>query len=235
MRVKAAATQVGLWGCLALGVTLFTVLFSILGVITTSVVTGVVLGAARRWKWQAIPVSLFFPLAGLTLAQAAKADLTVGQRLSMAGLCWGAFWGIYFLTLLLTCAEKRDAAVADREASRAAAPQGRGESVPAEAGSRLGYPDPATATEAAEPAGQLSLGDLQGTWLCETCAEDAPGPKRKMEIVGGRFAFNVVSANGGSRLVARGNIRLKGRASARMLVVSAPRSPEPNTESHLAT
>jgi hypothetical protein len=204
--VRAAATQVGLWILLVFVAALLTMLFSVLGTLSISAIVGMAMGASRRWKWQLIPVSLIFPMIGLTLAQAAKADLTIQQRLSMAALCFGIFWTTYLLTLVLLLLEKNNAKsrvdpVANRDPRTAVNSTGL-------VGSR------------SVPTPPLQLDDLQGTWLCEANCRNGELKKRTINISDNRFVLKAVNSAGCSELIAEGEIQLNGSERARVIQVS---------------
>jgi hypothetical protein len=205
--LRPAARQLGLWGSLLLVVALLTLLFNILGIITAAVATGVVLGASRRWKWQAIPASAVFALAGLALMQVAKADLKLAQRLWMAGLSVGAFWGMYLLTLFFMCLEKAPAAGTGALPVGSAAPL-----------------EPRATDETSPP---LGLRDFQGRWLCETAGRDGPASRRIMEIAEHRFTLRIQAPNGCARLVAEGEMILENAAAVTLRVGVVPARQEP--------
>ncbi len=204
--LRTAAKQLALWGLLLVIVALLTALFSILGTITAAVVTGVIMGAARRWNWRAMPVSGVFALAGLTMAQAARADLNPHQRLWMAGVSFAAFWGIYLLALGLMRLETNHPAAAEAHARVASARPWR-----------CGVPPESPAT--AETAHPLSLRDFQGRWLCETTGPDGQANKRIMEIADHKFALRIRDASGHVHLGAEGQLKLETTVAATILSI----------------
>ena len=227
--VKMLARQVALWSSLVLVVVLSSLLFSLLGTLCTAVAGGLIMGASRRWKWQAIPVSAVFPLAGLTLAQAAKADLDARQRFVAAAVSFGAFWGTYVLTLILLLMEKKEepSALGATKLDRAASAndgvlpeQERNGRLPSSAGRAL------ETSVSNEP---ISLRDLQGTWLCETNGAAGQAVKRRLEIAEDTFALNITTSDGGTRLAAQGAVKLEGVDGATKLVLAAKPAREPNS------
>ena len=204
--LRTAAKQVAWWGLLLAVVALLTALFSILGTITAAVLTGVIMGAARRWNWKAMPVSGIFALAGLTMAQAARADLNPHQRLWMAGISFGAFWGIYLLALGLMRLETSHPAAAEAHARVASAcPR------------RCGGPPESPAT--AETPHPLSLRDFQGHWLCETTGPDGQANERIMDVTGHTFALRIRDASGRVRLGGEGQLKLESTTAATTLSI----------------
>lgn len=203
--LRTAAKQLAMWGLLMVVVALLTALFSILGTITAAVVTGVIMGAARRWKWQTIPASAVFALAGLTMAQAARADLNLQQRLWMAGVSFAAFWGIYLLALGLVRLETNHSAGVEAHAFAASAVW-RGGGVPLE-------------SQAAATAHPLSLRDFQGRWLCEAPGPDGQANKRIMEIAEHKFALRIRDASGHVCLGAEGQLKLETTIAATTLSI----------------
>ena len=225
--VKTIARQVGLWSSLVLVVVLCSLLFSLLGTLCTAVAGGLIMGASRRWKWQTIPVSVVFPLAGLSLAQAAKADLDTHQRFIAAAVSFGAFWGTYVLTILILLMEKSDKPDAPRAAMRDKVVSVTGEGLPRqERGGHRGV-EATRAIGAPASAGQFSLGDLQGTWLCETNGLNGQGIKRRLEIAGGTFALNVTDSDGETHLAAQGDLKLEGADGTEKLLIRPERDREP--------
>ncbi len=203
--VRAAARQVGLLVLLVFVTAVLTLLFSILGTISVSAIVGMAMGASRRWKWQLIPISLVFPMLGLALAQAAKADLTLHQRLVMGALCFGVFWATYLLTRAVLCLEKNNATPWVDPLSRGnlhAAGNSNGDASPP------GAPTP-----------PLHLDDLQGTWRCEATGRNGEFPKRTLNISDNRFILRTVNSTGRPELIAQGEIQLNGSERARVIQV----------------
>lgn len=208
--------QVGLWGLLILVVALSTLLFNILGTISTSVLAGMIMAAYRRWKWQAIPVSLVFPLVGFVLALVSKGGLDSRQCVAMVGVCFGAFWVVYFPALLLMRMEEDHTTPVGSGASKSAAEQGKGEALAPEEGQRAIPPGKNAAVVNAESTPAFSLHDLQGTWICEAGEQCC---KRRMEITEGKFAVDVMNSAGSVRLLVQGDIRLEGITTAKTLLI----------------
>jgi hypothetical protein len=212
--------QVGVWLVLLLGTVLVTLLFSVLGTISASVLAALALGACRRWHWQALPVSLTFPLVGLAMAQAAKADLEPHQRLSLGAAYWGAFWITYLVTLFVLSLEKRG------EGDSSARSSGlRGATEPAEAA--VGGDGRAVANACAERTivapgvvRPMRWDDLKGTWLCETKGPNGSASKRLLDIGEGRVVIRRLNADGSLSLVAEGGLELIGGAEAGTLKLS---------------
>jgi hypothetical protein len=203
--VRAAARQVGLWVSLLFVTALLTMLFSILGTVSVSAVVGMAMGASRRWKWNLIPISIIFPMVGLMLGQAAKADLTIQQRLSMAALCFGLFWATYLLTLVLLRLEKNNTA-------QSVDPLSKGDL-------RSAVNSTVIAGAQSTPKPLLHLDDLQGTWLCEAICPNGEFQKRTINISENQFVLSTVNSTGGLEKIAQGEIEVNGSEHARVIQV----------------
>jgi hypothetical protein len=225
--LRTIARQAGVGALLVVVVALCSLLFSILGTLCTSVGTGLIMGASRRWKWQVVPVSLVFPLAGMTLAQAAKADLDERQRFTMAAVCFGSFWGVYLLTRFLLMLEKGGDTVASPGAVRRSSAEPGRNGAQARGSSDSNPRASDDATERPKPVDGLSLRDLQGTWLCETPGPDGQPVKRRLEITAATFALTVTNSGEQADRAAQGEIKLEGADGAKKLLVSSTVSGKP--------
>jgi hypothetical protein len=223
LRLKTMARQVGVGAFLVAVVVLSSILFSILGALCTAVGTGLMMGASRRWKWQVIPVSLVFGLAGLTIAQAAGAEFDPGRRFIAAAVCCGAFWGTYLMTRLILMLEQ-DGVTAGKLGDVRPVP------VEAERGivqeRTLPGLEHFASTPVVETPGQaieLSLRDLLGTWLCETTDPDDRSAKRRLEITEAAFALTVTDSGGHTQRVAQVEFELENTNGARRVLIAHPR------------
>lgn len=175
--IKHGLTRIGVW-CALVGVTvLLTVLFSFLGNLTCAVLSGMMLGAARRWRWNAIPISLVFPAIILGLSYYSKLELPPGKVHLIALVCGAAFWGVYGMTFGLYFLEKK------QEVS----PRGTAETAPS-----------------APP--EFRLATLRGSWTCEDAAANGATQCKKLRIEEGKFALTVSERGGRERVIARGEM-----------------------------
>src|SRR5512145_1925560 len=99
--------QMALWVVLVAVVGLLTLLFSLLGTISCAVIVGVMMGVSRRWRWQALPISIVFPAVIATLSRVSKTELDWQQTLQMALLCFGVFWATHVVTFSLMFLERQ--------------------------------------------------------------------------------------------------------------------------------
>ena len=217
--VMTGVKRAGLWCALVVVVLLFTLVFNFLGTLTTAVLAGMMAGALGRFCWEIIPVSLVFPGVLMALGQAAKSDLDLRQRISLAGLCCGAFWAAHIFTFLLMRLEKKSAPALPGGATHAPVPEAR-ELPPQEEGSRVNGPTGTTMTEAPEPAPSVSLLEFEGRWVCEMPGSDGQSATRQLEIGDGQFALKITRSGECPRLVARGRVRMDTPAAASTLVIS---------------
>lgn len=224
--VKDAVRQLTLWLLLVLLVCVCTVLFTLLGVLFTAVLTGILMGGSRRWKWQAIPVSLVFPLVAFALGNYAHTSLEPRQRVLMVILCFGAFWVIYLTSLWLMRMEARP--VADEEGVHSAplADGVDGASRTEAACARdVGLTEPVAAASAV-PEAQLELRDFEGTWFCETSGPNGEFRTCLMTVAKGKFALEIRNPRGLACRVAEGVLRLEDAARGQSLLISAASSEE---------
>lgn len=177
--IKHGLTRIGVWLALVGVTVLLTVLFNFLGNLTCAVLSGMMLGAARRWRWNAIPISLVFPAVILLLSHYSKLELPPGKVHLIALVCGAAFWGVYGMTFGLYFLEKK--------------PEGS-PGVPA-----------ATALSA-KP--EFRLATLRGSWTCEDAAANGSTQCKTLRIEEGRFALTVSERGGRGRVIARGEVNV---------------------------
>ena len=178
--IKNGLTRIGVW-CALVGVTaLLTVLFSFLGNLTCAVLSGMILGAARRWRWHALPISLVFPAVILGLSYSSKLELPPGKVHLVAIVCAAAFWGVYGMTFGLYFLEKK------QEANSGTA----------------------TAASPAKPKFQLST--LRGSWTCEDSAANGSSQCKTLRIEEGKFSLAVRDRRGRVSVIAQGEVIVDG-------------------------
>lgn len=205
MPIRVALRQIGLWIVLVTVVVLLTLLFSFLGTITCAVLTGMMTGAARRWRWQDVVVSLVFPAIVFTHLQLSKGELQIAQQILLALLCLAAFWLTYLVTALLMFVERR-----------------------AEPAAQENSPSPqATETSAAALANgnvvvELGMQELQGTWSCEIIDRAGHVHFKVIEITDNRFALRITNSDG-ARLALKGAVKVKKFGRAKAVVFCAER------------
>ena len=175
--IKHGLTRIGVW-CALVGVTvLLTVIFNFLGNLTCAVLSGMILGTARRWRWNAIPISLVFPAVILGLSQYSKLELPPGKVQLIALVCGAAFWGVYGMTFSLYFLEKK-------------------QEVPSEV----------TVETALSTKAEFRLKTLRGSWTCEDSAANGSTQYKTLQIEEGKFALTVSERGGRVRVIARGEV-----------------------------
>lgn len=189
---KIVLQQFVLWCVLAAVVALLTLLFTVLGTITCAVLMGMMLAAVRHGPLRAFSISLVFPAVIIGMVHFAKVELPGPQRILLPALCFGVFWVIYISTWVLMRFENRT------------------QSVTTPANATPAIPGTVSA-EAASPANELQLEELQGTWRYETSAEGNTHTKI-MEVAGRHLSLRVVAADGRVRLVAEAELKLEQSA-----------------------
>ncbi len=198
--IKHGLTRIGVW-CALVGVTvLLTVLFNFLGNLTCAVLSGMILGAARRWRWNAIPISLVFPAVLLSLSHFAKLELPPGKVQLIAGVCAAAFWGVYGLTFGLYFLEQK--------------PE---------------LPAIPTAAMPGSVKPKFSLATLCGSWTCEDPAPNGAPQCKTLRIEAGKFALTFSEPGEPGYELAQGEVSVETSRPERTTVrfAAAPESPAP--------
>ena len=187
--LRHGLTRIGVW-CALVGVTLLlTVIFNFLGNLTCAVLSGMILGAARRWRWNAIPISLVFPAVILGLSHYSKLELPPGKVQLIALVCGAAFWGVYGMTFGLYFLEKK-------------------QEVPSE-----------VAVETALNAKpEFRLKSLRGSWTCEDSAANGSTQYKTLQIEEGKFALTVSERGGRVRVIAQGEVIVDASRTERSVV-----------------
>ena len=187
--IKNGLTRIGVW-CALVGVTaLLTVLFSFLGNLTCAVLSGMILGAARRWRWNAVPISLVFPAVILGLSHYSKLELPPGKVHLIALVCGAAFWGVYGMTFGLYFLERK-------------------QEVPLEV----------TAETAPSAKPEFRLAALRGSWTCENSAANGSTQCKTLRIEEGKFALTVSERGGRVRVIACGEVSVDASRTDRVVV-----------------
>lgn len=196
LRLKSVAVQIGMLSVLTILVVVLTVLFNLVGALCFSIAAGMMAGASRRWNWQVIIISLMPPVAALVLGHLTKVDFDLRKGISLIAICLGSFWGTWLATYLMMLLEAKSG------------------------------PEPASAqtptpTKSQEPDVEFKLDDLQGTWLCESDRAGDISKRRLLTVERGRFSLRIAVADGSSRLVAEGDVLLRGVDGHKKLVLVA--------------
>lgn len=175
--IKQGLTRIGIWCALVGGTVLLTVLFSFLGNLTCAVLSGMMLGAARRWRWNTIPVSLVFPAVILFLAHFSKLELPPGRVHLVALVCGAAFWGVYGMAFGLSFLEKK--------------PE---------------MPPGSTAETPVNTPPEFRMAILRGSWKCEDSAATGSPQCKTLRIEADKFSLSVSERGGPLRVIARGDV-----------------------------
>src|SRR5438105_3975761 len=139
MPIIAVARYFGGWAIIVFFIALLTFIFSFLGTILCAVLAGMMFGAVRSVWWKTLAASAVFPGVLLGVLLASKTEMLSTQIMLLALLCFGTFWGTYWLALALFCYERKG--------------QQSSAKVEAQAQRR-------------SPAAGLNLTVLQGNWSC---------------------------------------------------------------------
>ena len=196
--IKTGLTRIGIW-CALVGVTiLLTVMFSFLGNLTVAVVSGVVLGSARRWQWNAVPVSLVFPGVIVGLSHYFKNELPPGKVYLVGLVCGAAFWGVYAMAFGLHILEQK---AHDQGASKG----------------RVELPGSPWQNENDLTQG-FGLGTLRGSWTCEDDAILGSSKHKTLRIENGKFVLSVSDSGGRRREIARGELNVERSGTGQSIV-----------------
>lgn len=190
MPIKKGLGLMVAWGALAGVTVLLTLLFSILGSLSCAVVAGMILGSTRRWRWDALPVSLVFPAVILALSRCSTFELPATKVYLVAMLTGAAFWMVFGLTLCLRFLERKGGA------SLSTVP-----GVTSEAGV-------ATRPDAAATPDRLDLALLRGSWTCEEACPEGLTQNKTLRIEDGKFSLSISKPRRRERVVARGQVRI---------------------------
>jgi len=190
--------QVTLWVGLVVFVGLLTLLFSLLGTISCSVIVGVMMGASRRWRWQAIPISIVFPAVIVALSRISRTELDWQHTMKMAVLCFAVFWTTHLVTFLLMFLERPSESSAPRKS-----PQGT------------------ASAESSHPVSEArcSLGDIRGEWVSPAIGGEGRKQRKVMTILENEFCLSQESPDGKRRVIARGKVEWVGTRQPRTLVI----------------
>ena len=181
--LRALGRQLAWGAAILFVVTLATWLFSLLGTIACAALTGLMLGGARRWHWQIVPVSLVFPAVVVAHLQIWQTGITAHAGSWTALLCWGAFWLAYLGTFIVVSFEKQPTTTTEEGSAKAA---------------------PGWA--AAPPADELELAQLQGTWSQETTAPDGQPRLKLLEVTGQEAVLHTLGCDGRIKSSAKGKL-----------------------------
>jgi hypothetical protein len=213
--LKAAARYVGGLVTAAFFVVLLSFTFSFLGTIFCAALGGMMLGALRTHKWQALPVSLLFPLVIFILLKGMKTELAGRQVLLVSFACFSVFWLTYGVAATLFLFERKGQPQAGCPTPNRSVPAARPE---AERAART-----AATPGAGKPKqnGRLSLEMLQGTWSREASAH-AQFPNRRMSIQKERLTLFIVDSSGQDRFLAQAQVEFCPVGAPQTLRLSEP-------------
>jgi hypothetical protein len=199
--LKAAAQYVGGLVIAAFFVLLLSFTFSFLGTLFCAALGGMMLGALRTHKWQAVPVSLLFPLVIFALLKGMKTELAGRQVLLVALACFGTFWLIYGLAATLFFFE--------RKGVTATAHTNVGRPAPGALPERELAPHPSAIDHVSVPKrnGWLNLEMLQGNWTGEANG-DPQFQSRRISFQEDWLTLFGVDSTGQSKLLAKAEVSL---------------------------
>lgn len=182
-----ALRQLGVLAVVGAVTVLLTLLFSFLGTLSMTVVMGVIMGSARRWRWQSLPVSVVFPAVILGLSHYSKIEVPQERVNLIALVCVIAFWGVFGMMFCMRFFEQK-------------------ESVPSATPAGQVTPNGSTPGVEDDALRAFSLAALRGSsWVSDKQA-DPSGQRKTLQIEGGKFELSVSAPGGRSRVVARGEV-----------------------------
>jgi hypothetical protein len=202
--IKFAARCVGCCIALASVTALLSLVFNFLGTILCASLTGMMMGASKRSRWPALPVSGIFPTVIFILLRATRTEMPDSQVWIVSLLCFGTFWLLYGATVLVVVYERAQKAAA---ISPEPQPGGHGgharlDKCPA----RL----PASANEAQPQTLEgLCLGLLQGKWSCVANGHPGACQNKVMLIEQEHLALSFDDPQGRGTLLLKGAVRVE--------------------------
>lgn len=202
--VRLAAAYVGGTCLIVFFSALLTFIFSFLGTIFCAVLAGMMIGAARKARWQALPLSLIFPAVLFCLLRFSRAEIPLRQLWLLAVVCFISFWATALVACLLVSFEQKQAAAPK------AAPAPGVRAVPVAAPARgNGH------------VGHLTLKDLEGRWTCTRPATDQGSAEKLLVIDHEHMTVRITGERGQLDLAADAVLRLENAGAVNTLVVSA--------------
>jgi hypothetical protein len=201
--IKTAARWVGCGIALASVTALLSLVFNFLGTILCASLTGMMMGATKRSRWPALPLSCIFPAVILVLFRVTRTEMPDAQIRIVSLLCFGAFWLLYGATALVVAYERAQKAAA-------VSPQRQ----PLETGMATGADESAETCfankeEQPEPLEGLCLGLLQGRWSCIANGHPGAEQQKMMLIEQDHWALSFNDPQGHGRLLLRGAVRVE--------------------------
>jgi uncharacterized membrane protein len=207
--VRLAAAYVGGTCLIVFFSALLTFIFSFLGTIFCAVLAGMMIGAARKARWQAIPLSLIFPAVLFCLLRFSRAELPLRQLALLAVVCFASFWGTALVAFLLVSFEQKQAVAAKTAPAAAATPILAVASAPGNGnGNGNGH------------VGRLTLKDLEGRWICARSASDRARAEKLLVIDHEHMSVRITGERGHLDLAADAVLRLETAGTVPTLVVS---------------
>jgi hypothetical protein len=211
--VRVALRQIGGWLLLIFFVVLLSTIFSFLGTIFCAALAGMMLGAMRQARWQAVPVSLVFPVVIFLLLRGAKVDLSSSQIRMLSVLCFGTFWLVYGIAVALMRFENKGQTAKRRVDA--------GEVV---TGVTPGYSSKMTAPTRAAVCQELNLATLQGKWLCNGSTAGEPIREKVMEVQKEQMVLRVTDEHGRVTLRANARVRFEKDGVLQDLIIATAES-----------
>jgi hypothetical protein len=214
--VRTAGRYLGAWGAIVLCVILLSLLFTFLGTITCAVLAGMMMGAFKGAKWFSAAVSLVFPVVIFGMARGAKVELAPQQVALLAALCFGAFWATYLVSaLVLFCEQKgkkpSQLSAAARQPETSAQGGQFAATACAAAGESIGFN---------VPDRELSLEQLQGSWVCEGSSPGEPLCKRVIQIREAKLELQAIDTSGRITLLGAGAVTLQSVRASQTLAIA---------------
>ncbi len=210
-RIKAAAEYVGGVLIATFFVVLLSYIFSFLGTIFCAALGGMMLGALPTRRWQAIPISLIFPLVIFGLLAGMKSGLPARQMVVITVACFSAFWLAYVAARALFFLER---AKPGQQAAEVQSP-------PALVPVAVEAPMLAAAVsrgESCDTPGLLSLDMLQGDWSRDIA--QGRSEHRRLCFEKEKLTLSVVDGSEHVRVLARVTVKLCASESLPVLLIS---------------
>ena len=193
-------------------VVLLSFIFSFLGTIFCAALAGMMLGAFRNLRWHAMLASFLFPAVSMGLLRGMRADLPDKQILIVALVCFGVFWLTYLVAATLFVYESKHRTLLAVEMAAKSPGRDLGSQSPGRSEIAL------NGLNVPEPEPRLTMGFLQGEWLCDA-DQDGGFREKVLNIQQEKLTLRVADPDGRVRVLAMAKVRLDELKPLQTLVI----------------
>lgn len=194
-------------GVVLIGVViLLTLLFNFLGTITCAALAGMMFGVGKQRRWQWSFVSLVFPAVIGSFLYFGESNMPLQQGILLSGICFGAFWVTFLLTIAAPYFERQYSSPPAGQAVTSKALESRRSS--AQLNEKATKP-PAPASAEAKSSGQPKLDELWGMWSRDLTAGEPTRYRKVIEVTQSQLTLRILALDGEARFVCRSDVKLE--------------------------